>query len=447
MTILATKASQQRPFLQETVLPTVPKLPTTNRLFSVTKKRPSLAVIALNRIGYGLRPDDAVRFEALGNSSTEQLAAYVEQQLNPAYLDDADFEARLAAANFSTLNQSREQLLAKHDQVDHAYMQRTLGLRELERLIFLRAIYSTRQLTELLADFWHNHFNIYAWQSSEMAATFMAYDQHVIRANLLGNYMQMVEAITGSPEWQENAKFTGGTAVSGTQHTLEETAYRICLKLCRRLISDFPPSPIVQSTTALFLTQKHAHDQLKQVVRHILLSKAFQLTWGDKVKRPFESIVSALRATNANLTIRYNDAESDSFMWHYNQIGQAPFACHEPDGYPDVKAHWQNSKSMIMRWRMINWLFDMRDKNGRFRIDIISQTPSQIPFTPNNLVDYWIERILGYEMTPNDRQILVNFLANDAHPDTILNPANPGTKNRLRETVALLLNTPQFQLR
>ena len=68
-------------------------------------------------------------------------------------------------------------------------------------------------------------------------------------------------------------------------------------------------------------------------------------------------------------------------MWHYNQIGQAPFACPEPGGYPDVKSHWKNNKHLRMRWRMINWLVDLQDENGRFLLDFQSQTP---PFRKTN---------------------------------------------------------------
>jgi uncharacterized protein (DUF1800 family) len=115
------------------------------------------------------------------------------------------------------------------------------------------------------------------------------------------------------------------------------TARHVCRKLCRRLISDDPPEGLVQSAADLFLAQKEAADQLKQVVRHILRSTAFRSTWGEKIKRPFEAIVSALRATNADFTIRLDDSDSNSFLWLYSNIGQDLFSWESPDGYPDVK--------------------------------------------------------------------------------------------------------------
>ena len=50
---------------------------------AVAAALPPLAVIALNRIGYGPHPGDVAAFNALGATDDARLAAYVEQQLNP----------------------------------------------------------------------------------------------------------------------------------------------------------------------------------------------------------------------------------------------------------------------------------------------------------------------------------------------------------------------------
>ncbi len=54
------------------------------------------------------------------------------------------------------------------------------------------------------------------------------------------------------------------------------TARYVCRKLCRRLISDNPPESIVEAAAVVFNDQWQAPDQLKQVVRTILLSTEFQ---------------------------------------------------------------------------------------------------------------------------------------------------------------------------
>jgi len=163
-----------------------------------TPPLPPLSQVALNRLAFGPRPGDAAAFEALGGSDTQRLQAYVDQQLNPALIDDSACEARLAAQGFTTLAKSLAQLWADHvvnNESDWNY--RMLPLTETIRATFIRAVYSQRQLVEVLADFWHNHFNVYGWHYY-VGPVFVHYDRDVIRAHMLGNFRQMLEAAAKS---------------------------------------------------------------------------------------------------------------------------------------------------------------------------------------------------------------------------------------------------------
>lgn len=66
------------------------------------------AAHVLNRLGFGARPGDAERVRRMG------VEKYVEQQLQPAQIDDAAAEARLT--NLEVLKLSSGQLLAKYPQ-------------------------------------------------------------------------------------------------------------------------------------------------------------------------------------------------------------------------------------------------------------------------------------------------------------------------------------------
>ncbi len=62
----------------------------------------------------------------------------------------------------------------------------------------MRAVYSERQLNEVMVDFWTNHFNVYA----NKAATrwfLPEYDRDVIRPNALGNFKDLLTATAQSP--------------------------------------------------------------------------------------------------------------------------------------------------------------------------------------------------------------------------------------------------------
>lgn len=127
-----------------------------------------LAVIALNRMAFGPRPGDVDAFNALGGTDGERLQAYVREQLNPENIDDSDFESRYAAAEFETLHKSLEELYADHiasnpyDSNNDSYWDwYSKPAYELVDATLLRAVYSRKQLSEVLADFWQNHFNVY----------------------------------------------------------------------------------------------------------------------------------------------------------------------------------------------------------------------------------------------------------------------------------------------
>ena len=62
----------------------------------------------------------------------------------------------------------------------------------------LRAVYSERQLQEVLTDFWFNHFNVDARKGQDR---FMLteYERDAIRPHVLGKFRDLLEATAKSP--------------------------------------------------------------------------------------------------------------------------------------------------------------------------------------------------------------------------------------------------------
>ncbi|MFN8386488.1 MAG: DUF1800 family protein [Anaerolineales bacterium] len=60
------------------------------------------------------------------------------------------------------------------------------------------ARWAQKQLVETLADFWHNHFNVYFWQDDGVPML-ASYNRDVLRAHMLGNFRQMLEAVATHP--------------------------------------------------------------------------------------------------------------------------------------------------------------------------------------------------------------------------------------------------------
>ncbi|MCC6986538.1 MAG: DUF1800 domain-containing protein [Anaerolineales bacterium] len=164
-----------------------------------------LAILALSRLTFGIRPGDVDAFNALGSSDDERLLNFVNQQLNPDSMDDSDFENRYNNAGFETLRKTHEQLYYDHiaanpyDSNDDAYWEwYSKPAYELADATVLRAVHSKKQLVELLADFWHNHFNIYFWQDDGVPLL-ASYNRDVLRKHMLGNFRQMLEAVAKHP--------------------------------------------------------------------------------------------------------------------------------------------------------------------------------------------------------------------------------------------------------
>lgn len=62
----------------------------------------------------------------------------------------------------------------------------------------LRAVYSDRQLEEVLTDFWFNHFNVYIGKGADRYLV-TAYERDVIRPHVLGKFKDMLVATAQSP--------------------------------------------------------------------------------------------------------------------------------------------------------------------------------------------------------------------------------------------------------
>jgi len=69
---------------------------------------------------------------------------------------------------------------------------------DLQRAKLLRAVYSERQLYEVMVDFWENHFNIFANKDSDRYLL-TSYDRDTIRPFALGRFRDLLGATAHSP--------------------------------------------------------------------------------------------------------------------------------------------------------------------------------------------------------------------------------------------------------
>ncbi|HEX8775177.1 MAG TPA: DUF1800 domain-containing protein [Pyrinomonadaceae bacterium] len=69
---------------------------------------------------------------------------------------------------------------------------------ELQASRILRAVYSERQLQEVLVDFWTNHFNVFAGKGADRWLL-VSYDRDTIRPHTLGKFQDLLVATAQSP--------------------------------------------------------------------------------------------------------------------------------------------------------------------------------------------------------------------------------------------------------
>ncbi|MFY9905663.1 MAG: DUF1800 domain-containing protein [Terriglobales bacterium] len=321
---------------------------------------------------------------------------------------------------------------------------------ELTQAKLLRAIYSERQLDEVMTDFWINHFNVFINKGADRYLL-TSYERDAIRPHVLGRFEDLLVATAKSPammfyldNWlsvgpdSENALgiarnarghgnhpqgrpngkrkqasglnenygrelmelhtlsvnggytqkdvtevakvFTGWTIdppqkgngfrfdprmhEPGTKivlgHRIKEkgekeglevlhllarnpnTAHFISQKLAIRFVSDDPPPSLVDRMTRTYLKK---NGDIREVLRTMFKSPEFWAPedYRAKVKTPLEFVVSAVRASGANV----DDARV--LVGTLNNMGMMPYAMLPPTGYSMKAEVWVNSSALLGR--------------------------------------------------------------------------------------------------
>ncbi len=525
---------------------------------------PPMFVRAYARLTYGLTPTSIQEFNALGTTGTARHDAFVEQQLNWEAIDDSAVEARLAANGYTTLAKTLVQLWADHVASNPEYNIRMRSAWEIQRAALVRAVYSKRQLRELLVTFWHDHFNVQV-SDYDAGPVYGHYDRQVTRVHALGNFRSMLESMTRStsmmyyldnrsntragpnenfarellelhtmgaenylgfvsnpndvppcPEdpsfpigysdidvYETAACFTGWSVNSGTggdgtflyrannhdagakfvlgryippeQAALKDghdvldrlaqhprVAKFICKKLIRRFISDTPSQALIDSASLVFRQNWQSPEQIRLVMRHILLTDEARNSWNNKIRRPFEVAAAAMRALGSDFTLQVGHSKSDEFMYRLGFTGHSPYDWPAPNGFPDTTSAWSGSNNYAMTWKLLNWMSETKFDNAnpdtapRF-VPILETSRAGVPvaqWTATKLVDFWCNRILGYLPESQRRQALIDFMRQNGDAATYViadTDTWSGTdlkkhynQQRLRSMVSLIVMSPEF---
>jgi len=139
---------------------------------------------AVRRLSYGPTPALLDHVRAIG------VDAWLDEQLAPELLADVEVERILAT--FPTLKMSNAVIATAYAD------DRKTVLRELQAATVVRAVWSTRQLSELMVEMWSNHLHIHA-QNQHALLLKTVDDRDVIRPHALGRFADLLAASARSP--------------------------------------------------------------------------------------------------------------------------------------------------------------------------------------------------------------------------------------------------------
>src|SRR5207247_10369195 len=218
---------------------------------------------------------------------------------------------------------------------------------ELVQAKLLRAIYSERQLQEVMTDFWFNHFNVFIGKGADRYLM-TSYERDVIRPHALGKFEDLLVATAQSPAMLFYIKSNGekeGREVLQLLARHPSTAKFICTKLATRFVSDNPPPAMVDRMSQTFLKKK---GDISEVLRTLFRSPEFWApdAYRAKVKTPLEFVVSAVRANGANVT------DALPLARQLQNMGMPLYGLQPPTGYSIKADAWVNSSALLGR---MNW--------------------------------------------------------------------------------------------
>jgi len=191
------------------------------------------------------------------------------------------------------------------------------------------------------------------------------------------------------------------------------TARFISKKLAQRFVADDPPQKLIDKMAKTF---RDKNGDIREVMKTMLTSDEFfsQAAYRAKVKTPFEMIVSAVRATGAQVDFAFPLANRIA------QLGEPLYRKLEPTGYSDANSEWVNSAALLARMNFALSLAQNKVPGSKLDAALFSGAPADVA-----------------------RQILFT----DAKPETLAAIEKQTQGPTSAPVVGLMLGSPDFQRR
>ncbi len=208
------------------------------------------------------------------------------------------------------------------------------------------------------------------------------------------------------------------------------TARFISTKLARRFVSDTPPSTLVDKMARTFLA---SDGDIRAVLGVMLTSEEF---WSPaavaaKVKTPFEFVVSAARATSAEVT-----DSPPGLVFVQRELGQPLYAAQPPTGYKDTADAWVSTGALLGRMKVALGLTANRVPGVS-----VEPAPDWLQArSAEELVSRLGRDIVGRPLSAQTEATLISELTNAKKETSAL-----GEQAQARLALGWLLASPEFQ--
>ena len=241
------------------------------------------------------------------------------------------------------------------------------------------------------------------------------------------------------------------------------TAQFICTKLATRFVSDTPSASLIKNMVKTF---QSTGGNIKEVLRTMVHDPSFwkKSAPHEKVKSPFELVISAVRATNAQIIQPFQ-----LFNW-CTKMGQRFYYYQAPTGFPDRASYWINTGSLLNRMNFglafaaqkipgvrmdlaalnnyhepesaidaltvySNLLLPQRDHSANIK--------RLIPLVNDEAVEEKINKAAGADVSANKQGETMADFSNTNPAEKI--SLEKGSKTLLSQVVGIIIGSPEFQ--
>ena len=212
------------------------------------------------------------------------------------------------------------------------------------------------------------------------------------------------------------------------------TAHFISKKLAMRFVSDDPPQGLVDRMSKTFLK---SDGDIREVLRTMFQSPEFWApgSYRAKVKTPVEFVVSAIRATNADVT------NALPLVQQLNKMGMPLYLQQPPTGYSMKADSWVNSAALLNRMN-----FSLALASGKLPgVGFDAQQAFQIDAdTPDQAVENLESILLAGDVSKQTHDTILKQLQD---PQVSGRAASSAEPVKVGVIAGLLLGSPEFQRR